>query len=144
MAFLILATPLYSLVAVFAFVDARATPHRFAIFTLTKNIFGRVGRIICKGTKHENEFPEITYFTRIIRHLFSKTVISLIFLNYLNWNCWTLYLSSFIAAKRYSYFRCCTWMMEFIFGCIAPQVSVYEHVDVIKINVKIHQSFLLL
>ena len=62
MAFLILATPLYALIAVFASVDVRATPYRFAMFTLTKNIFEQVGKIICKGTKYESEFPEITYF----------------------------------------------------------------------------------
>ena len=41
-AFLVLATPLYTLIAVFTFVDAMASDKRFAVFTLMKNIFEQV------------------------------------------------------------------------------------------------------
>ena len=41
-AFLVLATPLYTLIAIFTFVDAMTSPKRFAVFTLIKNIFEQV------------------------------------------------------------------------------------------------------
>ena len=50
-AFLVLATPLYSLIALFTFMDAMANPKRFAVFTLIKNIFEQVCEYLC-STKY--------------------------------------------------------------------------------------------
>ena len=64
MAFLVLATPLYTLIAVFSFLDARVSPHRFAIFTLTKNIFEQVSKMAEKF----NEFSEFKESDKSRKH----------------------------------------------------------------------------
>ncbi len=60
--FLVLTTPLYALITVFSFVDAQATPRRFAMFTLVKNIFEQVSKRK-SVLKRKQKITKITWFT---------------------------------------------------------------------------------